>query len=413
MKSLPRDAVARLPLKRGLVVTWLVVITLAGPPFLALSRSLSSPEGGGGSMPNDYWQLPLAPQGGAPRHWSELEQSLAPESCAQCHEDKYEEWRTSVHAGAFSPGLVGQLLTYDAEQMASCMKCHAPLAEQREAFEAARQAGGAHRSTGQGLAAAGVICASCHLREHRRYGPPQRQTGLTGPSDAAAPHGGVQRAAWFEDSEFCAACHQFPQDYAINGKPLENTLAEWRASPFAAKGMSCQGCHMPDRKHLWRGIHDPVTVAAGLTARFVAGPEGARFELTSSGVGHAFPTYVTPRAVMHAVALDASGRPRPETGSTHIIQRVVEYAGGQWIERSDSRLLPGETATLFVPWKESDRIRMWLEVHPDDYYDHRVYDQLLRQLPAEGEAARLISRADSDARSSRYRLFETELARPD
>jgi hypothetical protein len=116
---------------------------------------------------------------------------------------------------------------------------------------------------------------------------------------------------------------------------------------------------------------------------------------------------------MHAVALDASGRPRPETGSTHIIQRVVEYAGGQWIERSDSRLLPGETATLFVPWKESDRIRMWLEVHPDDYYDHRVYDQLLRQLPAEGEAARLISRADSDARSSRYRLFETELARPD
>ncbi len=170
---------------------------------------------------------------------------------------------------------------------------------------------------------------------------------------------------------------------------------------------------MPDRKHLWRGIHDPEIVAAGLTARFHVDAESARLELTNSGVGHAFPTYVTPKVVIHAVALDAEGTPQPDTAVSYVIQRTVGFAGGRWVENSDTRLLPGETASLELLWQDSDRIRMWLEIHPDDYYDHQVYAQLLGNLPAEGAAARLIAKADSRASTSGYRLFETELKRPD
>ncbi len=169
---------------------------------------------------------------------------------------------------------------------------------------------------------------------------------------------------------------------------------------------------MPGRKHLWRGIHDPEMVASGLTARFDAGGEKARFSLTSSGVGHAFPTYITPKVVMHAVALDATGRPRPETALSHVIQRVVVYEDGRWQEASDSRLAPGQSATLALSWQDSERIRMWLEVYPDDYYDHQVYDQLLSGLPEAGAARRLILEADARTKTSRYRLFETELERP-
>lgn len=364
------------------------------------------------TLPADYWRQPLAPQGEAPPAWRELERSLAPEACGQCHADKYEEWRSSFHAQALSPGLVGQLLTYNAAQTASCLECHAPLAEQKQAFEAARARGAAHLPAARGLAAAGNSCAGCHLRGHRRYGPPQRGTAATGSSDPDAPHGGVFRSPDFEKSEFCAACHQHPQAYALNGKPLENTLVEWRESPYPAEGRTCQVCHMPDRKHLWRGIHDPETVAAGLTARFHADATGARFELTNSGVGHAFPTYITPKVVMRAVTLDGQGTPRPDTAVSHVIQRTVGFTGGRWVEYSDTRLLPGETASLELPWRAGERVRMWLEVHPDDYYDHQVYDRLLRQLPAEGAPARLISEADSRAGTSRYRLFETELKRP-
>src|SRR5207244_4301579 len=64
-----------------------------------------------------------------------------------------------------------------------------------------------------------------------------------------------------------------------------------------------------DRAHLWRGIHDPAMVASGLTPRIDADAEKARFELTNSGGGHAFPTYAVPTVVMSAVALEPSGSP--------------------------------------------------------------------------------------------------------
>jgi hypothetical protein len=308
--------------------------------------------------------------------------------------------------------LVGQLLTFNAEETAACMQCHAPMAEQRQAFEAARRAGNAHLPANQGLAAAGNSCGGCHLRGHRRFGPPQRDTGAVGQSDASGPHGGVMRTIDFQKSEFCAACHQFSQDQAINGKPLENTIVEWQASPAVREGKTCQSCHMPDRKHLWRGIHDAEMVRSGLTPEFIADPDKARFRLTSTGIGHAFPTYVTPKVIMKGVALDETGKPVLGSEVAYLIQRRVESVGGDWVERSDTRLLPGQSATLELPWPKSGAVRLWLEVYPDDFYDHDVFDGLLRDLPKNAAPAKLIAEADRRAQSSRFRLFETVLRRP-
>lgn len=361
---------------------------------------------------SSYWKTPLAKQGKAPAHWTPMEQSLAPESCGQCHGDQFQQWRTSLHARAFSPGLVGQLLTFDANDTAECLQCHAPLAEQHVAFEAARSLKLAHRKDKQGLAAAGNSCGGCHVREHRRFGPPQRGTGVTGPSDPSAPHGGVWRTAFFESSEFCSGCHQFAAETAVNGKPLQNTYVEWKASPQAGQGKTCQTCHMPDRQHLWRGIHDRDMVASGLTPRMTADATGVRFEITNSGVGHAFPTYVTPKVVMNVVALDADGTPKPQTLRSHVIARRVRYENDQWIEASDTRLLPGQTASIETKWNGADRIRAWLDVIPDDYYEAEVYRGLLQSLPRGSEAVKLIGRAADDAAKSRFRLFESELRRP-
>lgn len=363
-------------------------------------------------LPADFWRQPLAPQGKAPHSWTPAERSLAPESCGVCHSDKLEEWRTSFHARAFSPGLVGQLLTYDKADSAGCLQCHAPLAEQRAAFEASRHKGQTHPSADYGLANAGNSCGGCHLRGHRRFGPSQRDTGSVGQSDASAPHGGVMRVPEFEKSEFCAACHQFPQDQAINGKPLENTLVEWEQSPAARNGMTCQSCHMPRRKHLWRGIHDPDMVRSGLTPEFVAEAEVARFRLTSTGIGHAFPTYVTPKVIMKAVALDQAGEPTPGSEVYRVIQRQVEMVGGDWVERSDTRLLPGQFATLEMTWPKSGRVKFWLEVSPDDFYHQHVYGNLLRELAGDSVSAKLIAEADRIAQASQFRLFETVIQRP-
>ncbi|TAN76305.1 MAG: hypothetical protein EPN20_02100 [Magnetospirillum sp.] len=365
-----------------------------------------------GSKADDYWSRPLKAQGKAPAGWSELETSLAPQSCGACHPDKLAEWSGSLHAKALSPGLVGQLLTLSAEDTQDCLNCHAPLAEQAAAFEAARKKGKAHLPQAQGLAAAGNSCGGCHLRGHQRFGPPQRGTGALGPITGDLPHGGFTGSTHFQSPEFCGACHQFPADQAINGKPLENTVAEWRASPQAAQGQTCQSCHMPDRKHLWRGIHDPATTAAGLTPKVSADGAKARFEVTSTGVGHAFPTYVTPKVVLHAVLLDGAGKPRPGSEVTTVIERRVEFDGTDWRELSDTRLLPGQSAAVEIAWKDARRARVWLEVRPDEFYHAVTYAQLRRDLPKGGAAARLIAEADSRTRDTIYSLFVTEIERP-
>ncbi len=360
----------------------------------------------------EYWSRPLKPQGKPPLAWSALEASLAPSSCGVCHPDKLAEWSGSRHAKAMSPGLIGQLLTFSPEETQDCLNCHAPLAEQTAAFEAARRKHHGHLPTAQGLAAAGNSCGGCHLRGHQRFGPPRRGTGTVGRVLGDLPHGGFTGTADFEGSDFCAACHQFPADQAINGKPLENTVEEWRGSPQAAAGQTCQSCHMPNRQHLWRGIHDPATVAAGLTAKTSADEDKVHFAVTSTGVGHAFPSYVTPKVILHAVLLDATGKPKPGSEVTHVIQRRVEYDGTDWREIVDTRLLPGQTAMVEIAWKDSKRARLWLEVRPDEFYHAVTYAQLRRDLPKASPAARLIAEADARARASVYTLFTTEIERP-
>lgn len=56
-----------------------------------------------------YWRRPVPLQGPAPEGWTALEASLRPADCGRCHPAKYRDWRTSLHAGVYSPGLSGQL----------------------------------------------------------------------------------------------------------------------------------------------------------------------------------------------------------------------------------------------------------------------------------------------------------------
>src|SRR5215471_18157879 len=100
-------------------------------------------------------------------------------------------------------------------------------------------------------------------------------------------------------------------------------------------------------------------VRSGLTPEFVAESQKARFRLTSTGIGHAFPTYVTPKVIMKAVALDDSGGPISGSEVRSVIQRQVESVDGAWIERSDTRLLPGQSASLEISWPRSGEVKFW------------------------------------------------------
>ncbi|WP_305792772.1 multiheme c-type cytochrome [Sedimenticola hydrogenitrophicus] len=369
-----------------------------------------------------HWQRPLPLQGEAPAGFSPLESSLDPRACGACHPHQFQDWKDSLHAHAMGPGLLGQLIEMDPanrEEHQACLRCHAPLAEQ--AGEVATWIAEGH----SGLAPAtptgvptgplfnqGLICTACHLRAWEIHGPPARNGDESGKT--AGPHGGFNPDVAFESSRFCAACHQFESDgFALNGKLLENTFTEWRASPQAAAGQSCQSCHMPDRRHQWRGIHDKDTVLSGveigLDGVTATGPTlSARLSLTNSGVGHHFPTYVTPRVVMEAVQLDADGTLLPQTREERIIARQVSMDLSE--ELSDTRLAPGGSITLDYRQPrdpQAGSLRLRIRVEPDRFY--RDFYQAMLDNGWAGKGSGLLRRALDAADASVFTLFEREI----
>ncbi|MGB5673176.1 MAG: multiheme c-type cytochrome [Gemmatimonadota bacterium] len=357
-----------------------------------------------------YWARMVPPQGDPPESWSDLEASLQPEDCATCHPAQYEDWRTTVHSGAYSPGLSGQLVNWEQASFGtvqSCLVCHAPLSEQ-----SARLPSGEewlpNPAYDQALRDHGVVCASCHVRGNRRHGPPRRD-GSVDPSPEGSPHGGVSRTEFFEDSRFCAGCHQFgPGGAAPNGKPLENTFAEWADSRYAEEGVSCQSCHMPDRQHLWRGIHDPGMVRSGITIEWLTEPTATRdagLRITNTGTGHRFPTYATPLILVRILLLDEDREAIDGTMVQHEIARRIAYQGGAWVELSDTRLAPDSAVIVSVPFAEGARhARAEISVQPDAFY-REVFEMLLAGMLSDTSST-LLSEARRRADSSPYILFD-------
>ncbi len=366
-----------------------------------------------------HWRQPLAPQGAPPARFSTLEASLQPESCGACHPAQLADWATSLHAASMGPGVAGQLvemLPREPAEALSCFTCHAPLAEQRPLVLEGREPR-PNLAYDETLRARGLPCAGCHVRGHARFGPPRRDGSLASAAPRESmPHDGVTRTRAFLRAEFCAGCHQFaPDGFSLNGKPLENTYNEWRASRFARAGVQCQDCHMPDRRHVWRGIHDADMVRSGLTIVATTGAPRYRpgetavatLRVTSTRVGHAFPTYVTPRVILRVELRDAAGALVPGSRVDKVIGREVTLDLSR--ELADTRLLPGRTATLAYRTRVTApglRARLSVVVEPDAFYE-KFFETLLEQGAGRGEPQ--IREALEAARRSPFSVFEKEL----
>jgi hypothetical protein len=409
----------------GRIWWWLTL----GGLVLALSpggrAALSSGAGPGSISPAEqqflerHWRMPIAPQGLAPASFAPLERSLAPRDCGACHAVQYEDWRGSIHARSMGPGIAGQLVEMarrDPAGARACLVCHAPLAEQSPLT---RTAAGltANPAFHPALQREGVVCATCHVRGHQRFGPPPRPDaqGRRVPR-VQLPHNGATYTGAYERAEFCAACHQFgPSGPSLNGKPLENTYEEWRGSPAARRGLTCQSCHMPDRRHRWRGVHDPEMVKSGV--RVTLGLDRPRYRpgqrlratvtVASVNVGHYFPTYVTPQVVVRAVLVGTDGQPMPSTVQEGIIGRQVPLDLSR--EIADTRIPPGGRFVLRYE-RELDEpglgLRVTVTVYPDHFYTG-FFAALLETGPGAGEAD--IREALDATRRSPFEIFARDV----
>ncbi|MGI9407581.1 MAG: multiheme c-type cytochrome [Hyphomicrobiaceae bacterium] len=229
-------------------------------------------------------------------------------TCGVCHPKHYREWSVSQHAYAqLSPVYLS--LSNRINQLSNgsngdfCLRCHSPvganLGESAFASNLDR-----HPTSREG-----ITCVVCH-RINKAYNKASGRLalvegGLTEPVFGPQGNKGVKnvlakpekfrvvtdpkepgrqihtKAKVFEQIKtpvFCGTCHDVT---LFNGFRLEEAYSEYRVSPAAAKGITCQDCHMGKIQGKPSGyehgpaalVGDQPTKARKLTSHLFSGPD--------------------------------------------------------------------------------------------------------------------------------------------
>jgi hypothetical protein len=130
----------------------------------------------------------------------------------------------------------------------------------------------------------------------------------------------------------------------------------------------------------------------------------ATLKVTSSRVGHAFPTYVTPRVILRGELLDAAGEVIGGSRVDRVVAREVALDLSR--EERDTRLRPGRSAELRYRRRidgEGIRLRFMVIVEPDAFYT-KFFETLLEQGAGAGTSQ--IKKALEETRRSPFTVFE-------
>lgn len=200
---------------------------------------------------------------GTPDNGKKLEKFVSASECGVCHPVHFREWAGSPHGHAhISPAFQGfqrKLLTKSGGTIAGfCVRCHTPvgtvLGEKPLTPDAERSP----------ISLEGVTCVVCHSIDRLHgltsgkfhlspdfpfYGPfygPDEPGAKAGAKDTLikdVPHPG-RRLLALKNSRLCGGCHDLISTGQLR---IEEAFSEWRHSPWATEGVSCQDCHMsPD-----------------------------------------------------------------------------------------------------------------------------------------------------------------------
>ena len=217
------------------------------------------------------------------------------QECKSCHPDHYREWSVSPHAYAqLSPvfnAMQGTILKKTNGTLGDfCIRCHTPVGmtlgepifgPNAERADVSRE---------------GVTCIVCHrvnqdfgknsgrrplttgdlfspvwgprsgdelervLDSKGEFGPLVTQPDVTG----RRIHAEAREFEPITRSAFCGTCH----DVTLVNFRLEEAFSEYKLSPAAKRGESCQDCHMGIDPGLASGYrHEPAAVIGGVPTR--------------------------------------------------------------------------------------------------------------------------------------------------
>lgn len=217
---------------------------------------------------------------------------VSSQQCRECHAQPFAEWEKSWHAQAWTDPDV-RALSNDF-QNTDCIDCHAPVG----VFETGIGKRVLPRASRR---AEGVDCLACHLL------PQDNPSGgvVAGTLDRDDVPCRPRAMRELSSVDHCGACHD-----------QHKTVEQWRATSYAASGVTCIDCHMPyrngdpnqGRDHTMHGGHDLELVRKAVTLTAQRAGEKVNVFVDNVGAGHHFPTDERSRAAdLFWRPLDAEG----------------------------------------------------------------------------------------------------------
>ncbi|MCU7835048.1 MAG: cytochrome c family protein [gamma proteobacterium symbiont of Taylorina sp.] len=290
--------------------------------------------------------------------------SLKAKDCGVCHTEIYREWKTSLHAKAYTdPFFTAYHKKDDGDP--TCLVCHTPL-ENQSPIILSSESGQYNdlKSTinpdfDAELQQEGVTCASCHVKDGVIYGSYKKK-------DMNAPHP-VAYADEFFSKSLCQRCHEVPsKSFALMNEGICSTGMESNRGVWAARGYICQDCHMPvvnrplmsgfpsreGKKHLWPGGYSNRQLQNVFTFKAKKELDHLAITITNSGAGHKAPTGDPDRfIVLDFIWLDKMAQ---ETVLESIeFKRTIIWQPVMFVW-SDNRLSPGESTVIKTKLPEND-----------------------------------------------------------
>lgn len=353
-------------------------------------------------------------------HAAALGDTLYPSAkvCGACHPGQYRQWSNSSHAYANLSPMFNKF-EQKINDLASgtigsfCVRCHASvgtaLGERRDIAWWDRSA--ASRE--------GITCVSCHrvgegygkVNAARRITPGNIHEPVFGPFDSSGGIKAISNAMKYKilvnsevpdkagflrihqaaiqsdlivRSEFCVTCHQVQVHPGIK---LETVWEEYRASPAAKEGITCQDCHMSTNPGLPSGYAEgPAAVVNGhvvnlkrrLTDHTFVGPG---YPITHPGL-FPFRLQDTPFTPQQWLKFDY----RDQWGSDPVESRIAAGSytrpiAPEWQNAADRRLAWQIVQENLVRWRERKEQRQKLLENASD-----LNGPFFRGRPALGKA---------------------------
>ena len=287
--------------------------------------------------------------------------------CGSCHTEIYSKWKDSMHSQSisdpiFKTAYMEAYFISKGEAKKLCMRCHAPATYLNSDYDLELP-----------ITSEGVTCHFCHSVEDVKLlskKPFTLKVGTTirGPeAEGKTDYHTTVKSDIHEKSKICAGCHE----YEAGGIKIMGTYSEWKNSSYAAKGIQCQGCHMPQEfvtnkkgervrrhSHYLAGGHSMMQLRKAVTISVVAVTRGkdriiVDLELENSGSGHYVPTGIPTRRLVLSCLIKTSDKKALKQKVT--FEKVIFDQNGNELRKDaeimlglgtrivkDNRLAPGE-----------------------------------------------------------------------